>query len=88
LTGVTGGQQLLRAVSGRVGLITEEKILKLLLLYANEHQDAPSNIFLTDKNYHQPCISRLYQCHYIPLTLPEGVAEASQIYRDAHILPK
>lgn len=35
--GVTGGQQLLRAVSGRSGLVTEEKVLRLLLRHAPDH---------------------------------------------------
>lgn len=37
--GVTGGQQLLRAVSGRSGLVTEEKVLRLLLRHAPDHGD-------------------------------------------------
>ncbi|KAJ2946197.1 hypothetical protein O0L34_g5131 [Tuta absoluta] len=39
-TGVTNAQQLLRAISGRSGLVTEEKILKLLVQLAPEHPDA------------------------------------------------
>ncbi|XP_052759432.1 intraflagellar transport protein 140 homolog isoform X2 [Galleria mellonella] len=39
-TGVTSGQQLLRALSGRSGLITEVKVLKLLLQFAATHPDA------------------------------------------------
>ncbi|XP_028177107.1 intraflagellar transport protein 140 homolog [Ostrinia furnacalis] len=38
--GVTSGQQLLRTVSGRPGLITEDKVIKLLLQYAPNHPDA------------------------------------------------
>ncbi|XP_062529327.1 intraflagellar transport protein 140 homolog [Bombyx mori] len=37
--GVTSGQQLLRAVSGRSGLVTEEKVLRLLLRHAPDHGD-------------------------------------------------
>ncbi|KAL0892992.1 hypothetical protein ABMA27_014659 [Loxostege sticticalis] len=39
-TGVTSGQQLLRAVSGRPGLITEDKVIKLILQFAPNHPDA------------------------------------------------
>ncbi|XP_063894907.1 intraflagellar transport protein 140 homolog [Helicoverpa armigera] len=39
--GVVAGQQLLRAVSGRPGLISEEKVLRLLLQYAPNHAEAP-----------------------------------------------
>ncbi|KAM3964585.1 intraflagellar transport protein rempA [Aphomia sociella] len=38
-TGVTSGQQLLRALSGRSGLVTEVKVLKLLLQFAASHPD-------------------------------------------------
>ncbi|KAL4712309.1 hypothetical protein ACJJTC_004071 [Scirpophaga incertulas] len=44
-TGVTGGQQLIRAVSGRSGLITEEKVIRLLQHHAQDH----------------PAVSRLHQ---------------------------
>ncbi|XP_038211923.1 intraflagellar transport protein 140 homolog [Zerene cesonia] len=37
--GVTSGQQLIRAVSGRPGLINQEKILKMLLLHAPSHPE-------------------------------------------------
>ncbi|XP_049868962.1 intraflagellar transport protein 140 homolog [Pectinophora gossypiella] len=38
--GVTSGQQLLRAISGRSGLVTEEKVLRLLIELAPSHPDA------------------------------------------------
>ncbi|XP_034830489.1 intraflagellar transport protein 140 homolog isoform X1 [Maniola hyperantus] len=38
-TGITSGQQLIHAVSGRPGLITEEKVLKLLIQYSAEHPE-------------------------------------------------
>ncbi|XP_045529600.1 intraflagellar transport protein 140 homolog [Pieris brassicae] len=38
-TGVTSGQQLMRSVSGRPGLVTQEKILKMLLMYAPTHPE-------------------------------------------------
>ncbi|VVC87313.1 unnamed protein product [Leptidea sinapis] len=37
--GVNSGQQLIRAVSGRPGLISQEKVLKLLILLAPNHPD-------------------------------------------------
>ncbi|KAG6442358.1 hypothetical protein O3G_MSEX002291 [Manduca sexta] len=42
-TGVIGGNQLLKAInaSGRVGLISEEKVLKTLLHHAHSHVEAP-----------------------------------------------
>ncbi|XP_063380709.1 intraflagellar transport protein 140 homolog isoform X2 [Cydia fagiglandana] len=40
--GVASGQQLLRALSGRPGLITEEKVLKLLVELAPSHPDNPT----------------------------------------------
>nr|XP_026488352.1 intraflagellar transport protein 140 homolog [Vanessa tameamea] len=39
-TGITNGQTLIRAMSGRPGLIAEEKILKLLLQHSSDHPDA------------------------------------------------
>ncbi|XP_063362109.1 intraflagellar transport protein 140 homolog isoform X2 [Cydia amplana] len=39
--GVASGQQLLRALSGRPGLVTEEKVLKLLVELAPSHPDNP-----------------------------------------------
>ncbi|CAH2980326.1 unnamed protein product [Chilo suppressalis] len=39
-SGVTSGQQLLRAVTGRPGLITEEKVLKLMLQFAQDHPES------------------------------------------------
>ncbi|CAH2037543.1 unnamed protein product, partial [Iphiclides podalirius] len=38
--GVASGQQLIHAISGRPGLLSEEKILKLLIQYAPDHHDA------------------------------------------------
>ncbi|XP_032520316.2 intraflagellar transport protein 140 homolog [Danaus plexippus] len=38
--GLTISQQLIRSVSGRPGLISEEKVLKLFLQYASDHPEA------------------------------------------------
>lgn len=35
----------MRAVSGRAGLISEEKILKLLVQYSTDHPDGERKIF-------------------------------------------
>ncbi|XP_061713379.1 intraflagellar transport protein 140 homolog isoform X2 [Cydia pomonella] len=40
--GVASGQQLLRALSGRPGLVTEEKVLKLMVEFAPSHPDIPT----------------------------------------------
>ena len=40
-SGVVAGQQLLRAVTGRPGLIAEEKVLRLLIQYAPNHPETP-----------------------------------------------
>ncbi|XP_063534023.1 intraflagellar transport protein 140 homolog isoform X2 [Cydia strobilella] len=40
--GVASGQQLLRALSGRPGLVTEEKVLKLLVELTPSHPDNPT----------------------------------------------
>lgn len=40
-SGVIAGQQLLRALNNRPGLITEEKLLRLLLQHAPNHAEAP-----------------------------------------------
>ncbi|CAK1547149.1 unnamed protein product [Leptosia nina] len=37
--GVSSGQQLIRSVSGRPGLVTQENVLKMLLLFAPTHPD-------------------------------------------------
>ncbi|GBP66065.1 Translation factor GUF1 homolog, mitochondrial [Eumeta japonica] len=42
-TGVTSGEQLLRALEARSGLVTEERVLKLLLHYATDHPSAPDD---------------------------------------------
>ncbi|XP_068631697.1 intraflagellar transport protein 140 homolog [Battus philenor] len=39
-SGVANGQQLIHAISGRPGLLSEERILKLLIQYAPSHHDA------------------------------------------------
>ncbi|CAG9094738.1 unnamed protein product [Plutella xylostella] len=40
--GVTSGQQLIRALGGRAGLVDEERVLRLMLHHAPNHPDAPA----------------------------------------------